>query len=616
MKNKIFRKSLVIGLGVLFLSLIVTPILCTQNESYVIIYSEKQSNYLMKINGKAEDVGKSNSNNDYDTTGLSPTAPWPMFHHDPCHTGNSPFIGPGFLDLKWKFSTGGPVKSSPAVGDKNNAGYYMIYVGSDDNWVYAIEDKGSTFSSIEWVSELGSPSQNAPFRSSPAIGDVESDNSMYIGSDDNFLYNMQHVNYPSKGALYWRCPTTGRIQSSPVVEYGGDYIYVGCNNNYIYAVYPWLYPSDFLWEYGTDGPVRSSPAVKADVGLVVGSDDGYVYALGYSSMPPFEQWVSPSGHAGFKTDGPVRSSPAISSWTMSGWANVVYVGSDDNYVYCIKWTIPPPPTGCGYALMWRYETGGPVRSSPAVADLIDYNDDGILDSVVVIGSNDGHIYALAGETPNPAGQLLWQYPDPGDPPIGPVESSPAIDRFGRVYVGSNDKNIYMLDGKTGEFLDKFQTDGPVTSSPAIGPDYTIYVGSDDWNIYALRGVNNPPFPPTIIGPAAGEVGIEYYYEFEVLDPEGDHLDLIIDWDDGTIITKGLISGDTIIVPHVWNITGTYVIKAHAQDEHGLSGPEATLPVTMPRNRHAINTPLSRFLQQHTNLFSVLRFLIQVSGIQF
>ena len=99
MKNKIFRKSLVIGLGVLFLSLIVTPILCTQNESYVIIYSEKQSNYLMKINGKAEDVGKSNSNNDYDTTGLSPTAPWPMFHHDPCHTGNSSFIGPPLENL-------------------------------------------------------------------------------------------------------------------------------------------------------------------------------------------------------------------------------------------------------------------------------------------------------------------------------------------------------------------------------------------------------------------------------------------------------------------------------------------------------------------------------------
>jgi len=105
----------------------------------------------------------------------------------------------------------------------------------------------------------------------------------------------------------------------------------------------------------------------------------------------------------------------------------------------------------------------------------------------------------------------------------------------------------------------------------------------------------------------------------VLDPEGDHLDLIIDWDDGTIITKGLISGDTIIVPHVWSSTGTYVIKAHAQDEHGLSGPETTLTVTMPRNRAAINIPflnyLQNFLTGHTSLFPIFQQLFLRLGLQ-
>jgi hypothetical protein len=351
-----------------------------------------------------------------------------------------------------------------------------------------------------------------------------------------------------------------------------------------------------------------------DVGLAVGSDDGYIYALDHTSTPPIEQWNT-SGHAGFKTGGPVRSSPTIKHWVkykmpwMPMSPPVAYVGSDDGYVYCIAWD--PLGSWFGYYEMWRYMTGGPVRSSPAVANLIDYiDDDGILDQVVVIGSNDGYIYALAGETLNPVGQLLWQYPASGKPPIGAVESSPAIDVYGRVYVGSNDNNVYMLDGQTGKFLDKFETNGSVTSSPAIGPDYTLYVGSDDNYIYALRGVNNPPYPPTISGPRVGRPGIAYDYLFKAVDPDGDEMDLIIDLDDGTIFTHHMYSGEEVTLEYYWNSTGIYEIKAHCQDEHGLRGPVANFTVFMPRNK-IINIPFLNFLQQRfLNLFPILRLLLQ------
>ena len=48
--------------------------------------------------------------------------------------------------LKWKYETGGNVYSSPAIGADGT-----IYVGSDDNYLYAINPDGS----LRWRFETG-----------------------------------------------------------------------------------------------------------------------------------------------------------------------------------------------------------------------------------------------------------------------------------------------------------------------------------------------------------------------------------------------------------------------------------------------------------------------------
>ena len=85
------------------------------------------------------------------------------------------------------------------------------------------------------------------------------------------------------------------------------------------------------------------------------------------------------------------------------------------------------------------------------------------------------------------GTVLWEF-ETGDW----VWSSPAIGPDGTVYVGSSDKKLYALSGKSGEKLWEFETEALVSSSPAIGPDGTVYVGSDDNKIYAIKTDSKGP----------------------------------------------------------------------------------------------------------------------------
>jgi glutamine amidotransferase-like uncharacterized protein len=59
---------------------------------------------------------------------------WPMFHHDPNHTGHTTSTGPVTNNVLWSYTTGYYVESSPAVSN----GY--VYIGSMDYKVYAFGD--------------------------------------------------------------------------------------------------------------------------------------------------------------------------------------------------------------------------------------------------------------------------------------------------------------------------------------------------------------------------------------------------------------------------------------------------------------------------------------------
>jgi outer membrane protein assembly factor BamB len=174
----------------------------------------------------------------------------------------------------------------------------------------------------------------------------------------------------------------------------------------------------------------------------------------------------------FKTGGPIVSSPAIAD-------GVVYIASWDGYLYAID-----QETG---KEKWKYKSRMPIASSPAVAGGTVY----FVSSAGALGAVDAatgkikwvstteferkfeaknlHGYPSAAQTMPDAWDIFM--------------SSPAVWN-GKVYFGSGDGNVYAVDEQSGVVKWKFATKDVVHASPAIA-NSVLYIGSWDSYLYAL-----------------------------------------------------------------------------------------------------------------------------------
>ena len=142
------------------------------------------------------------------------TAPWPMFQGGPARTGHHPRVtGPSKpVTTQWTLDTGDQVRSSPAVANGT------VYVGSDDNSVYAIDASDGT---TQWTVDTGDW-----VRSSPAVAN----GTVYVGSDDNSVYAID----ASDGTTQWTLDTGGSVRSSPAV--GNATAYVRSSDTTVHAI--------------------------------------------------------------------------------------------------------------------------------------------------------------------------------------------------------------------------------------------------------------------------------------------------------------------------------------------------------------------------------------------
>jgi outer membrane protein assembly factor BamB len=162
-----------------------------------------------------------------------------------------------------------------------------------------------------------------------------------------------------------------------------------------------------------------------------------------------------------QTGGPVQSTPAVAN-------GIVYVGSGDGHLYALD-----ARTG---AERWRFAAGRAVTSSPEVTG-----------GLVYVGSRSGAYFAIDAAT----GVQRWRVETGPDAPLAwgfesgdLYTASPAV-AGGLAVLGGSDGQVWAVDAAGGAVRWRFRTGGRVRSSPAVAGG-RVYVGSMDGTLYALE----------------------------------------------------------------------------------------------------------------------------------
>jgi len=436
---------------------------------------------------------------------------WPMFRHDPNHTGYSTSLVHEYIESLWNYTTGGGVRCSLAVVNGT------VFIGSEDGYVYALN--ATTGKLMKNSTKIGA---NV---SSPAVAYGR----VFIGSYNGSVYALDETTLE----ITWNYPTNGSVVSSPAVA--GGKVFVGSLDYNVYALNTTTEnrTERKIWSNTTYGPVHSSPAVSGG-GVYVGSDSGYVFKFNITNGN--EIWR-------FLTADPVRSSPAVVDGR-------VFVGVNDGRVYVLNAT-----TG---KYLWHFETVGAVVSSPAVAY-----------GVVFVGSNDTRVYALNATD----GRQIWTFTTGGPVISSPAVARDKVfvgSSDNMIYAlpvtDPNGDGIISPE----EVIWSFPTGGPVESSPAIA-EGKVFVGSFDNKVYAFAA-NKPPQAFFYFDPASPIVAQMVTLNASAsYDSEGNITSYTWDFGDST----SPVTENDSITTHTYNVAGTYNVTLTLMDDYKPVGTNTT-----------------------------------------
>jgi eukaryotic-like serine/threonine-protein kinase len=333
------------------------------------------------------------------------------------------------------------------------------------------------------------------------------------------LRGLAQTTLPSPLTLRWSYDVKDSIESSAAIVEGT--VYVGSMAGSLYALD--LASGKLKWQYRTEGPIEeSSPCVRGGT-VYIGDLNGILYAVDAATGKP--KWT-------FKSGGEIKSSPNCVG-------ERVYFGSYDQNLYCLS---------TAGALIWKYQTAGPVHCTPAIdkgrvfisgcdevfraidADsgqqlfavpLGDYAgaSASIREDQAFVGTFGSEVLGI--DLKRRA--VRWTYKHPtrnfpfyssaavtGDRLVlggrdkmvhclwtatgkacwtfttrARVESSPLI-LGSRVFVGSNDGMLYELDLATGKKTWEFTAGAPLSGSPAAAQG-ALVIGSQDGVLYCFGG---------------------------------------------------------------------------------------------------------------------------------
>ena len=339
----------------------------------------------------------------------------------------------GEFRVRWRFSTSGPVRSTPLLTEG------MLLVGSDDGVVYALDsEKGS----LLWKRDL----QGAlPCR--PAAMDKQA---FFLTRSGN-LYALD----TSDGKILW----THEVGPFPIYENGWDYflpspvlaggrLLLLTPAGEVTALDP--QSGKLLWKSATGAPVRSAPAFDSKT-LYVGNLEGRLTAMSLDNGKVL--WTFKTKGETYFPKGEIFFSPSLQDGRL-------FVSSRDFHVYALD-----ANTG---RLLWKSLHKGSWATALSTVP-------GELYSC----SSDGRFV----ERLDPAtGKELWKLSTKDL-----VFTTPEITAQ-EILFGSHDGRFYAVERSSGKLKALFDTRSPVLSSPVSDSLGRVFFGTDDGSIYSLESV--------------------------------------------------------------------------------------------------------------------------------
>lgn len=255
--------------------------------------------------------------------------------------------------------------------------------------------------------------------------------------------------------LRWQYPIARPVRMTAAVAQG--VVLIGGEDGILRALE--ADTGEALWEFASDAPFVSTPAITDDGTLYVGGLDNNVYALDLATG--VEKWR-------YETGGQIYASPALVEDTL-------YVGSRDGGLYALD-----AATG---EQQFVFQAQGEIWSSPAYQD-----------STLFFATTAGYTYALAAES----GDLLWETS------IGASTRATTALADGVLFIGNGNGDLLALDQATGAILAQTRiSDATIESSVAIHQS-TVYSITLDGTLTALNFADNtftPIWSINIGGPA-------------------------------------------------------------------------------------------------------------------
>ncbi|UCH96561.1 MAG: PQQ-binding-like beta-propeller repeat protein [Candidatus Aminicenantes bacterium] len=249
----------------------------------------------------------------------------------------------------------------------------------------------------------------------------------------------------------FNCP--GPIRSTPVSA--RETIYIGSDNGYLYALN--RKTARPRWSFQADAAAASKPAVAGDL-VFFSTKRGTLYAIyqHQHQLEGKEAWRFTSQAKTVKLYGGgwdyFVSSPVVAG-------DLVIFGSGDHHIYALH-----RQKG---SLVWKYDTGAVVRSTPALHDN---------KQTLFCGTLAGELLALQVKS----GKVKWKFKTSGNQyfPKGELLFEPLVYK-NTVYVGSRDASFYAINAADGTLRWKASDQKGAWYTTAAAADHMVFAASSD-----------------------------------------------------------------------------------------------------------------------------------------